>query len=80
MMMLAGIAKDCNLTPMPQDGGEYILMEQYEDGPLQWRCVGCKSFVDEGHIKSWRHLKMLFHQGIPTPWQWAQRMLLDRLD
>ena len=80
MMMLAGIAKDCNLTPMPQDGGEYILMEQYEDGPQQWRCVGCKTFVDghNGHIKSWHHLKMLFHQGIPTPWPWAQRMLLDK--
>ena len=80
MMMLAGIQKDCNQTPMPQDGGEYILMETYVDGPEQWNCVGCTTFVDHynGHIESWHHLKMLYHQGIPTPWPWAQRMLRDK--
>ena len=80
MMMLAGIQKDCNQTPMPQDGGEYILMETYVDGPEQWNCVGCTTFVDHynGHIESWHHLKMLHHHGIPTPWPWAQRMLRDK--
>ena len=72
--MLAVIEKDCNRTPKPQDGGEYILMEK------QWRCVGCNTYVDghNGHIQSWHHLKMLHHHGIPTPWTWAQRMLRDK--
>ena len=58
--MLAVIEKDCNGTPKPQDGAEYILME------YQWRCVGCRTYVDghNAHLRSWHHLKMLVHQDM----------------
>ena len=58
--MLAMIEKDCNGTPKPQDGGEYILMEN------QWRCVKCRTYVDghNSHLRSWHHLKMLVHQDM----------------
>ena len=58
--MLARIEKDCYGTPKPQDGGEYIQMEK------QWRCVGCATYVDghDGHLRSWRHLKMLIHRDM----------------
>ena len=72
--MLAMIETDCNGTPKPIDGGEYVLMEK------QWRCVGCRAYVDghNGHLRCWGHLKMLTYQNIPTPWPWAQQMLLEK--
>ena len=72
--MLAMIEKDCNGTPKPIDGGEYVLMEK------QWRCVWCRAYVDghNGHLRCWGHLKMLTYQNIPTPWPWAQQMLLEK--
>ena len=32
----------------------------------QWRCVLCSTYVDghDGHLKSWRHLKMLVHNDM----------------
>ena len=66
---------DCNGTPMPSDGGEYQLVEG------QWKCVECRTFVDglnHGHLRSWGHLRRLTHQGIPTPWQWSQDMLVEK--